>query len=57
MMLLAAVLMGLTLTACNQNKQTTNDDMNTTFEWSLRADAGYLNLTKEDITEILKESM
>ena len=31
MMLLAAVLMGLTLTACNQNKQTTNDDMNTTF--------------------------
>ena len=34
---LAAVLMGLTLTASNQNKQTTNDDMNTTLtltqEW------------------------
>ena len=34
---LAAVLMGLTLTACNENKQTTNEkDMNTT-----------LNLTQE----------
>jgi len=34
---LAAVLMGLTLTACNENKQTTNEDMNTTLtltqEW------------------------
>ena len=34
---LAAVLMGLTLTACNKNKQTTNEDMNTTLtltqEW------------------------
>ena len=33
----AAVLMGLTLTACNENKQTTNEDMNTTLtltqEW------------------------
>ena len=34
--LLAAVLMGLMLTACNENKQTTNEDMNTT-----------LNLTQE----------
>ena len=33
----AALLMGLTLTACNENKQTTNEDMNTTLtltqEW------------------------
>ena len=28
----AAVLMGLTLTACNENKQTTNEDMNTTLQ-------------------------
>ena len=37
---LAAVLMGLTLTACNENKQTTNEDMNTklnlTQEWVFR---------------------
>ena len=31
--LLAAVLMGLTLTACNENKQTTNEEgMNTTLQ-------------------------
>ena len=30
--LLAAVLMGLTLAACNENKQTTNEDMNTTVQ-------------------------
>ena len=30
--LLAAVLMGITLTACNENKQTTNEDMNTTLQ-------------------------
>ena len=29
--LFAAVLMGLMLTACNENKQTTNEDMNTTL--------------------------
>ena len=35
--ILAIVLMGLTLTACDENKQTTNEDMNTTLtltqEW------------------------
>ncbi len=55
MMLLAAVLMGLTLTISELGA--TNEMIPGITETTVVYPAGYLNLTKEDITEILKESM
>ena len=55
MMLLAAVLMGLTLTISELGA--TNEMIPGITDTTVVYPAGYLNLTKEDITEILKESM
>ena len=46
--LLAAVLMGLTLTACNENKQTTNEDMNTTLQLTQEWDKVFPQSDKVD---------
>ncbi|MBQ3631676.1 MAG: alpha/beta hydrolase, partial [Prevotella sp.] len=45
---LAAVLMGLTLTACNENKQTTNEDMNTTLQLTQEWDKTFPKSDKVD---------
>ena len=42
----AAVLMGLTLTACNENKQTTNEDMNTTLQLTQEWDKVFRRVTR-----------
>ena len=46
--LFAAVLMGLTLTACNENKQTTNEDMNTTLQLTQEWDKTFPKSDKVD---------
>ena len=46
--LFAAVLMGLTLTACNENKQTTNEDMNTTLQLTQEWDKVFPKSDKVD---------
>ena len=45
---LAAVLMGLTLTGCNENKQTTNEDMNTTLQLTQEWDKTFPQSDKVD---------
>ena len=44
----AAVLMGLTLTACNENKQTTNEDMKTTLQLTQEWDKTFPQSDKVD---------
>ena len=45
---LAAVLMGLILTGCNKNKQTTNEDMNTTLQLTQEWDKTFPKSDKVD---------
>ena len=44
----AAVLMGLMLTGCNENKQTTNEDMNTTLQLTQEWDKTFPKSDKVD---------
>ena len=59
--LLAAVLMGITLTACNENKQTTNEEgMNTTLQLTQEWDKVFPQsdkVTHEKVTLKLKKLM